>query len=140
MFKSDSIRPISLGIAKKDNKILVGIGYDKVKKQTFYRALGGGIEFGETSKDAVKREFHEEIHADIKVGELLGVTENIFTYQGKTGHEIVFLYSIEIPNGNFKNDYEINDEVGKYNAVWVDIDDFKSGKKIIYPEGFLKYI
>ena len=39
MFKSDSIRPISLGIAKKDNKILVGIGYDKVKKQTFYRAL-----------------------------------------------------------------------------------------------------
>ena len=53
MFKSDSIRPIALGIAKKDNKILVGIGYDKVKKQTFYRALGGGIEFGETSKDAV---------------------------------------------------------------------------------------
>lgn len=140
MFKSDSIRPIALGIVKKDNKILVGIGYDKVKKQTFYRALGGGIEFGETSKDAVKREFQEEIHADIKVGELLGVTENIFTYQGKTGHEIVFLYSIEIPNDNFKNDYEINDEVGKYNAVWVDIDDFKSGKKIIYPEGFLKYI
>ena len=140
MFKSASIRPIALGIAKKDNKILVGIGYDKVKKQTFYRALGGGIEFGETSKDAIKREFQEEIHADIKVGELLGVTENIFTYQGKTGHEIVFLYSIEIPNGNFKNDYEINDEVGKYNAVWVDIDDFKSGKKIIYPEGFLKYI
>ncbi len=140
MFKSDSIRPIALGIVKKDNKILVGIGYDKVKKQTFYRALGGGIEFGETSKDAVKREFQEELHADIKVGELLGVTENIFTYQGKTGHEIVFLYSIEIPNDNFKNDYEINDEVGKYNAVWVDIDDFKSGKKIIYPEGFLKYI
>jgi len=140
MFKSDSIRPISLGIAKKDNKILVGIGYDKVKKQTFYRALGGGIEFGETSKDAVKREFQEEIHSDITVGELLGVAENIFTYQGKTGHEIVFLYSIEIPNDNFKNDYEINDEVGKYNAVWVDIDDFKSGKKIIYPEGFLKYI
>ena len=140
MFKSDSIRPVALGIAKKDNKILVGIGYDKVKKQTFYRALGGGIEFGETSKDAVKREFQEEIHSDITVGELLGVTENIFTYQGKTGHEIVFLYSIEIPNDNFKNDYEINDEVGKYNAVWVDIDDFKSGKKIIYPEGFLKYI
>lgn len=140
MFKSDSIRPISLGIAKKDNKILVGIGYDKVKQETFYRALGGGIEFGETSKDAVKREFQEEIHSDITVGELLGVTENIFTYQGKTGHEIVFLYSIEIPNDNFKNDYEINDEVGKYNAVWVNINDFKSGKKIIYPEGFLKYI
>ena len=35
MFKSDSIRPIALGIAKKDNKILVGIGYDKVKNGNF---------------------------------------------------------------------------------------------------------
>ena len=83
MFKSDSIRPISLGIAKKDNKILVGIGYDKVKKQTFYRALGGGIEFGETSKDAVKREFQEEIHADIKVGELLGEQRIFLPIKGK---------------------------------------------------------
>ena len=140
MFKPDSIRPIALGIAKKGKKILVGIGYDKVKKQTFYRALGGGIEFGETSKDAVKREFQEEINADIKVGELLGVTENIFTYQGKTGHEIVFLYSIEIPEDSYKDEYEIDDEADEYNAVWVNIDDLKSGNKIIYPEGFLKYI
>ncbi len=122
------------------NKILVGIGYDKVKQETFYRALGGGIQFGETSKDAVKREFQEEIHADITVKELLGVTENIFTYQGKTGHEIVFLYSIEIPEDTYKDEYEIDDEADEYNAVWVNIDDFKSGKKIIYPEGFLKYI
>ena len=140
MFKSDSIRPIALGIAKKDNKILVGIGYDKVKKQTFYRALGGGIEFGETSKDAIKREFQEEILADITVNDLLGVTENIFTYQGKKGHEIVFIYSIEIPEDTYKDEYEIDDEADEYNAVWVNIDDFKSGKKIIYPEGFLKYI
>ena len=140
MFKSDSIRPIALGIAKKGNKILVGIGYDKVKNQTFYRALGGGIEFGETSKDAVKREFKEEIHADVTVGELLDVIENIFTYQGKTGHEIVFLYSIKIPEDTYKDEYEIDDEDDEYNAVCVDIDDFKSGKKIIYPEEFLKYI
>lgn len=140
MFKSDSIRPIALGLAKKGNKILVGIGYDKVKKQTFYRALGGGIEFGETSKVAVKREFQEEIHADIKVRELLDVTENIFTYQGKIGHEIVFLYSIEIPEDTYKDEYEIVDGVDNYSAVWVNIDDFKSGKKIIYPDGFLKYI
>ena len=140
MFKPDSIRPIALGIAKKGNKILVGIGYDKVKKQTFYRALGGGIEFGETSKDAIKREIQEEILVDITVNDLLGVIENIFTYQGKTGHEIVFLYSIEIPEDTYKDEYEIDDEADEYNAVWVDIDDFKSGKKIIYPEEFLKYI
>ena len=65
MFRSNSIRPIVLGLTKKDNKILVGQGYDKVKNKTFYRALGGGIEFTETSKDAIIREFKEEINADI---------------------------------------------------------------------------
>lgn len=35
MFRSNSIRPIVLGLTKKDNKILVGQGYDKVKNKTF---------------------------------------------------------------------------------------------------------
>lgn len=140
MFKSDSIRPIALGISIKDNKLLVGKGFDQVKNEVFYRALGGGIDFGETSSDALKREFLEEINAHITVKDYLGVEENIFTYKGKPCHEIVFLYSIEIPEDTYKDEYEIDDEADEYNAVWVDIDDFKSGKKIIYPEGFLKYI
>lgn len=103
MFRSNSIRPIVLGLTKKDNKILVGQGYDKVKNKTFYRALGGGIEFTETSKDAIIREFKEEINADIIVHNLLGVSENIFTYKGNYGHEIVFTYSIEIPEKFYKD-------------------------------------
>lgn len=140
MYKPNSIRPIVIGIAQKDNKILVGIGYDKVKKQTFYRCLGGGIEFSERSEDALKREFLEEIHAHIKIKKFLGVSENIFTYQGKVGHEIVFIYSIEIPDEEYKNSYEIDDDADEYDAIWVDIDDFKSKKKIIYPEDFLRFI
>lgn len=45
MDKYKEIRPIVLGLCIKDNKLLVGEGYDKVKKQTFYRCLGGGIDF-----------------------------------------------------------------------------------------------
>ena len=48
MNKFQEIRPVVLGIAKKGNKILVSEGHDKVKKQSFYRCLGGGIEFLET--------------------------------------------------------------------------------------------
>ena len=83
MDKFKEIRPIAIGIVKKGNKILVGEGFDKVKNQTFYRSLGGGIEFQETSKEALKREFKEELNIDIEVKELLSVEENIFTYKGK---------------------------------------------------------
>ena len=37
MNKFKEIRPIVLGLAKKDNKILVCEGFDTVKNQTFYR-------------------------------------------------------------------------------------------------------
>lgn len=72
MDKFKEIRPIVLGIVKKDNKILVSEGYDKTKNETFYRSIGGGIEFLENSKDALKREFKEELDIDINVGEFLG--------------------------------------------------------------------
>lgn len=57
MDKFKEIRPIVLGIVKKDNKLLVSRGYDKTKNQEFYRCLGGGIEFLEKSDEALKRTY-----------------------------------------------------------------------------------
>lgn len=139
MNKFKEIRPIVLGIAIKDNKLLVGEGYDNEKNQTFYRCLGGGIEFLEKSTDALKREFKEEINAEIVVKDFLGVFENIFTYTGKNAHEIVFFYSIEIPDKYYKDEYKIIDHTN-YIAKWIDISEFKNGEKILYPTGTLKYI
>lgn len=42
-----------------------------------------GIDFLERSDDALKREFLEEIHANIFINKFLGVSENIFTFNGK---------------------------------------------------------
>lgn len=56
MNKFKEIRPIVLGLAIENNKLLVSKGFDNVKKQTFYRCLGGSIEFLEKSTDALKRE------------------------------------------------------------------------------------
>lgn len=140
MDKFKEIRPVVLGIAKHDNKILVSEGYDKVKNSTFYRCLGGGIEFYETSIEALKREFKEEIDIDIEVGEFCGITENIFTFQGKKGHEIVFFYNIRIKDEDYKDIYKMIDDDGEDVAIWVDINDFKDGKKILYPEEIFKYL
>ena len=140
MNKYKEIRPIVLGLATKDDKLLVSEGYDNVKKQTFYRCLGGGIEFLEKSEDALKREFSEEISVNININNFLGVSENIFTYNGKNAHELVLYYDISIPNEYYKNEYTVIDDHGESKAKWIDIDEFKNRKKILYPEEVFKFL
>lgn len=139
MDKFKEIRPVVLGVLVRDNKLLVSEGYDKVKKQKFYRCIGGGIEFLEKSDVALKREFKEEIGADVLVGDFLGLSENIFTYNGKNGHELVLFYSVSIDDSDFKDVYNILDEVNS-RAVWVDVDLFKSKQEIVYPTQVIGYI
>ena len=139
MNKFKEIRPVALGLAIRDGKLLVSEGYDSKKNQTFYRCLGGGIEFLETSQEAIKREFKEEIGADITVKDFLGISENIFTFEGKNGHELIFLYIVELKDSDYKDEYSIIDEVNS-TAKWIDIQAFKNKEKIVYPTETLNYI
>ena len=140
MDKFKEIRPIALGLAIKNNKLLVSEGFDKVKNEIFYRCLGGGIEFLEKGKEALKREFLEEINVDLIVKDFLGISENIFTYQGKKAHELILFYSIEIPDKNYQEEYKVIDDHGETIAKWIDINEFKNKNKILYPEEVFKYI
>ena len=140
MDKFKEIRPVTLGLIQRENKILVNEGYDKIKDQKFYRCLGGGIEFQEKSYEALKREFLEEIGKEISVKDFLGVSENIFTFEGKKAHELIFFYSAELKDEDYQEEYIMNED-GKINkAVWVNINKFKNNEAIIYPEEVKKYI
>ena len=140
MDKFKEIRPIVLGIVKKENKILVSKGYDKVKDEVFYRSIGGGIEFLENSKEALKREFKEELNIDINVGEFLGISENIFIYNGKNAHELILFYDVDIKDEDYKEKYHIIDDNCETDAMWIDIDKFKNRELKIYPEQIFKYL
>lgn len=140
MDKFKEIRPIALGLVIKDNKLLVSEGFDKVKNEIFYRCLGGGIEFLEKSEEALKREFLEEINVDIAVKDFLGISENIFTYQGKNAHELILFYSIEISDENYQEEYKVIDDHGETIAKWIDINEFKNKNKTLYPKEVFKYI
>jgi ADP-ribose pyrophosphatase YjhB (NUDIX family) len=59
----------------------------------FHRPLGGHVEFGEYSQDAVHREFAEELGQGLSHVRLLGVVENLFEWAGALQHEIVFIYA-----------------------------------------------
>ena len=134
------IRPIALLIAIKNNKILVIAGQDYYKHENFYRLIGGGIEFGETGAEALKREVKEEINAEIKNIEYLGLAENIFNYEGKGMHEIALLYRAEFKDKSIykREEIKIADSRHPQKAYWLD-------KKIVlkskfYPERLRNYI
>ncbi len=137
------LRPIAICILQKEGEIFVFEGYDSVKGETFYRPLGGSIEFTENSKQTVKREILEEIGKEITNISFIGVLENIFTHEGSPGHEIVMVYRAEFVDKNVYEQGEIigvEDNGDEFKALWVPLDDFRSGKLILYPDGLLGII
>lgn len=137
------IRVISICIIRRDDELLVFEGYDHVKDETFFRPLGGGIEFGESSLDALKREFREELGAGLKDLRHIRTVENIFDVYGKPGHEIVFIYTGELTDAAL---YEKNVIIGvedngdHFKAVWMSLDTFRSGRYPLYPDDLLALI
>ncbi len=101
MHKPGEIRILALGIIRDDKRIFISEGYDPAKQQTFYRAMGGGVEFGETSREALQREFWEEIQAELTNIRYLGCLENLFTYDSRPGHEILQVYHCDFADHRF---------------------------------------
>lgn len=139
----NQIRPIALCVFLNNNRILVFEGHDPVKGETFYRPLGGGIEFGERSEDAVRRELKEELNVDITDLKYLGILENIFTFNSGSYHEVVLvfdgtliepgLYEQALIPGKEANGDDIR-------AMWKSLDEFEPGNLILYPDGLLNLL
>ena len=85
--KPPFIRVIAICLFARDEQILVFQGFDREKGANFYRPLGGGVEPGETTEQAIVREMREETGAAITDLRLVDVLENIFTVDGRAGHE-----------------------------------------------------
>lgn len=142
MHKLGEIRVLALGLIRDDERIFMSEGYDPVKQNTFYRALGGGVDFGETSLEALQREFQEEIQAELTNIRYLGCIENLFTFNAKPGHEIIQLYQCDFVDPKL---YQIERTIfaegdRQKAALWVEINRFKSGELRLVPEVFLDYL
>lgn len=142
MHQSDQIRLIALGLIRNGEYIFVSQGYDPLKGAYFYRALGGGVEFGENSLVALKREFQEEIQAELNHVEYLGCLENIFTYNGQPCHEVIQLYQCDFMDPKLYQSERLVFKEGKHEKVafWISIKDFQSGSLKLVPEEFLQYL
>ncbi|WP_103351464.1 NUDIX hydrolase [Amycolatopsis sp. CA-128772] len=132
-----SIRPIVLAVIRRGTSLLVFEAHDDVKDETYCRPLGGGIEFGEHSTDALVREFREELDAEITVHALVGVLENVFLWRGRPGHEIAFVYEAEFADAGRYRREEMKILDDPATARWIDLAGFRDGRRILYPEGLI---
>lgn len=141
IMQSGKIRVIVLGLIRAGDRIFVSQFKDPVKQDTFYRALGGGVEFGEHSIDALQREFQEEIEAELTNIKYLACLENLFIFNGQPGHELIQLYQCDFVDAKF---YELEsldfaDGDGEHTAFWMPVERFRSGELRLVPESFLDY-
>lgn len=137
------IRPIVIGIFRNTNRIMVFEGYDPLKKETFFRPLGGEIEFGEKASDALRREMQEELGADITNIRFMGVLENIFVFNGEPGHEIVMLFEGEFTDQSIYQQgiLTANEDNGMLmNVWWMPLTAFATGAAPLYPQGLLEFL
>jgi 8-oxo-dGTP pyrophosphatase MutT (NUDIX family) len=134
------IRPLAIVVFRRDDgAILVAPGFDRVKGQKFYRPLGGGIDFGERAEAAARREIQEELGAEIDGPRFLGAVENIFTFLGEPGHELVWIYEGRFLDPAFyASDRFMADEGGSvFSVEWVRLSVFTAGEAPLYPDGLL---
>lgn len=137
-----SIRALALCLFSHQGRILVNEAIDPANGQRFCRPLGGGIEFGEPSIQTIVREIREEIGADIEHLRWIGTLENIFTYQGELGHQIVQVYDGEFSNKAFYHQSQIpgtESDGHRFTAVWRDLDTFTPEMPLV-PQGLLSLI
>jgi ADP-ribose pyrophosphatase YjhB (NUDIX family) len=140
--RKEAIRTIAICVFRNGDRILVAEGVDSVKQLSFYRPLGGMIEFGERSEETIRRELLEEINAEVSDLRYLGVLENIFVYEAERGHEIVLIYDGKFVDPTlYEKTVIFGDELGSpIRAIWVALSELGPQKPPLYPAGLVEIL
>jgi ADP-ribose pyrophosphatase YjhB (NUDIX family) len=136
---TERIRNIAVGLIVRDGHVLAEESPATETHGAFLRAIGGGIEFGERAAEALRREFQEELAVEVQDGGLLAVTENLFTLDGRRGHEVVHVFALRSDElERMPLDERRGNLDSRSTAGWWPLDELGEGKLPLYPEGILE--
>ncbi|NNE89654.1 MAG: NUDIX domain-containing protein [Silicimonas sp.] len=119
------IRVKALGLNWRGNRLLAAEVLDDAGRVKGVRPLGGTVEFGETAKAAVMREFKEELGIDVEAVGHPFFIENLFSHEGSPGHEILILFDVVFKPEAFLDEERIQfreDNGTICHAEWFDIE------------------
>lgn len=134
-------RPLAVVHVRRGDDMLVQRGREPDTGEVFHRLLGGGIEPGETAAEAAVRELEEEIGAQLQDVRLLGWLENIFTFGGRPGHEIVAVLAGTITQPELLDRDDLGTIPGSTSTVhWVPAAEALAGPVPLYPDGLAELI
>ena len=143
------VRVKAIGLAWHDGRLLAGrLLAAEVREDSGrvkgVRPLGGVIEFGERWRDALVREFAEELSLAVEVVGDPIVLENIFTHEGARGHEIIFAAEVRLPPDSIQGQRAIafaEDDGTPCIARWFDVAELDGpGSPALYPDGLKAHL
>ena len=138
----DLARPVAVALIRRNDEILVFEVPDPVERLTGWRLPGGTIEFGERGRETVVREIREELDVEVVDVGYLGTVENIFTYLGVAGHELVRVYAARFADEQLyeRARFDCVEANGvEFTCIWKPVADFRAGTPL-YPDGLLALI
>ncbi len=117
-------RPSVYGIIIDQTKILLSKQWDG------YDLPGGGVELGETIKEALVREIKEETGLDAEMDELIACQDSFFKASKEHFfHSVLLFYTAKIKGGTISTEFFDKTEIGILKeAEWVDLDKIENLK------------
>jgi 8-oxo-dGTP pyrophosphatase MutT (NUDIX family) len=137
---SGTPRLVALCVLRRGNEVLVLRGFDPTRAGEYYVPVGGGVEYGELSRDAVRRAVREQLGIELGDARLLGILENIFTYAGSLCHEVCFIHEAEALDPAFyarPAPVALQPDGRRLQTEWRPLMAFGNGQSPLYPTGLL---
>lgn len=128
------------GLPIQNGKILL-----QKPKDDDYALIGGHVSRFETTEEALKREFKEELNAEISVDSLFAVGETFWLWGKTPCHQIGLYYKVnmlgnDIPfEGSFFGYDGFDDKKIEMEFSWIPLEELKNGFKM-YPLELIPHI
>ena len=133
-----NIKVKSYAVIRKGSAILVNEVRESDGSLKGFRIPGGHVEFGETGLETIHREIMEEIKAPLANVTRIDVLENHFVYNGKPGHEVIFLHKADFDDASFYERETIQafeDDGTAFTLFWLDLSKNLPEGTDIFPSG-----